>query len=62
MQVSLGDYITGADGRVMNYKEFCTRIIDRWEPSGSSACWISINVRFEPRFVQIEDAARARTD
>ena len=31
MQDSLGEYVTGPDGRIMNYKEFCTKIIDPWE-------------------------------
>jgi hypothetical protein len=31
MQDSLGEYVTGPDGRILNYKEFCTKIIDPWE-------------------------------
>ena len=31
MQDSLGEYVTRPDGRIMNYKEFCTKIIDPWE-------------------------------
>jgi hypothetical protein len=31
MQDSLGDYVTGPDGRVLSYKEFCAKIIDPWE-------------------------------
>jgi hypothetical protein len=31
MQDSLGEYVTEPDGRIMNYKEFCIKIIDPWE-------------------------------
>jgi hypothetical protein len=31
MQDSLGEYVTEPDGRIMNYKGFCTKIIDPWE-------------------------------
>jgi hypothetical protein len=31
MQDSLGEYVTKPNGRIVNYKEFCTKIIDPWE-------------------------------
>ena len=31
MQDSLGGYVTGSDGRILSYKDFCSKIIDSWE-------------------------------
>jgi hypothetical protein len=31
MQDSLGNYVTDANDRILNYKDFCNKIIDPWE-------------------------------
>lgn len=31
IQDSLGEYVTAADGRIMNYRGFCTQLIDSWD-------------------------------